>query len=291
MKIRQAPQEQPKHTISNIMPASIVSGQQQQPLLAGLWVSATGHFPNAKGHIWERTQAEADTYLIIYCLKGRGWFCADGRKWAVGPGDLAVAMVGIAHSYRADADDPWTIQWAHFHGEDAPRLLAMANAPVHGGVINLGFQTTIFAAFNDMLNTLHTGYSQQHLLVAAACLRYILSRVAFTTTHSSSTKSGRAVELVIDFMREHLEQRYSLNEFAAQANMPRSTFIRVFRTKTGYAPVEYFLRLKVQRACELLETTDLQINQISRKLGYEDQYYFSRLFKKFMDLSPQQYRQ
>ena len=73
--------------------------------------------------------------------------------------------------------------------------------------------------------------------------------------------------------------------------MPRSTFIRVFRTKTGYATVEYFLRLKVQRACELLETTDLQINQISRKLGYEDQYYFSRLFKKFMDISPQQYRQ
>ncbi|MCB0166075.1 MAG: helix-turn-helix transcriptional regulator, partial [Anaerolineae bacterium] len=65
---------------------------------------------------------------------------------------------------------------------------------------------------------------------------------------------------------------------------------RVFKKKTGYAPIDYFIRLKIQKACELLETTDQQVSEIGHSLGYPDIYYFSRLFKKVVGLSPRQYR-
>ena len=48
--------------------------------------------------------------------------------------------------------------------------------------------------------------------------------------------------------------------------------------------------LKIKKACELLDTTGMKINQISLKLGYEDPYYFSRQFSKVMGMSPKGYR-
>ena len=55
-------------------------------------------------------------------------------------------------------------------------------------------------------------------------------------------------------------------------------------------PIDYFLHLKMQKACQLLFSQDMKIKQVALQLGYEDQYYFSRIFKKYMGMSPEQYR-
>ncbi|RME70993.1 MAG: AraC family transcriptional regulator, partial [Verrucomicrobia bacterium] len=55
-------------------------------------------------------------------------------------------------------------------------------------------------------------------------------------------------------------------------------------------PLDYFNRLKVQRACELLATTTLSIAEIAEQLGFDDPYYFSRLFRKIMGMAPRVYR-
>ena len=62
------------------------------------------------------------------------------------------------------------------------------------------------------------------------------------------------------------------------------------RRQTGQSPLSYFNLLKVQKACFMLDETDMKINQISSKLGLSDPYYFSRMFTKVMGLSPKEYR-
>jgi AraC-like DNA-binding protein len=64
----------------------------------------------------------------------------------------------------------------------------------------------------------------------------------------------------------------------------------LFKQKTGFAPMEYFNQLKVQKACQYLLFTDLRIKEIAEQLGMEDPYYFSRMFKGVMGLSPKEYR-
>ena len=59
----------------------------------------------------------------------------------------------------------------------------------------------------------------------------------------------------------------------------------------GYMKENYFNRLKVNRACQLLWTTDLKINQICTMVGIDDSYYFSRVFTKIVGVSPKKYRQ
>src|SRR5690606_38049030 len=100
--------------------------------------------------------------------------------------------------------------------------------------------------------------SLHHLTIASACLRFILSRVALINTYTASASAqGLDVQKTIDFMLERITKRCGLDDFAAHANMSQSTFSHRFREKTGYSPIDYFLRLKIQKACELLETTEM----------------------------------
>ena len=72
--------------------------------------------------------------------------------------------------------------------------------------------------------------------------------------------------------------------------MSTSWFIRSFKDFTGVTPMHYILALRIANAQSLLENTDYTVAEISRLVGYEDQLYFSRLFKKQNGLSPSQFR-
>ena len=281
----------PEIMISSRLPQDVARQQAEHPLLRALWVGSAGYFPRARGHLTVRAADEVTFYLMMYCLEGRGWFQSGEKRWNVGRGDLVVALRGVAHGYGADDEDPWTIQFAHFDGVDVPALLQLASIHPDGLVVSVGQQSSLFGAFNEMLAILQSGYSLHHLMIASSALRMMLSRVALINTYTLSAPSqGLDVQQVIQTMLEQISARCSLDDFARRANMSESAFAHGFRAKTGYSPIDYFLRLKIQKACELLETSTLQIGEISRSLGYEDQYYFSRLFKKFMGVSPSQYQ-
>lgn len=64
----------------------------------------------------------------------------------------------------------------------------------------------------------------------------------------------------------------------------------LFRRRTGYAPMDYFLRLKIQRAGQLLDTSALRVAEVASEVGCDDAFYFSRLFKKITGQSPRDYR-
>jgi AraC-like DNA-binding protein len=91
-------------------------------------------------------------------------------------------------------------------------------------------------------------------------------------------------------MHQHLNMLLTLRELANHAGQSQSHYSRVFKEKTGQSPLNYFIQLKISKACELLSDTDMKINEIAVELGYEDPYYFSRIFKKLQGVAPAVYR-
>jgi AraC-like DNA-binding protein len=77
---------------------------------------------------------------------------------------------------------------------------------------------------------------------------------------------------------------------AGQAGLSESHFSRVFKAQTGHAPLDYFILLKMQHASALLAVTDLHVKEVAAAVGYSDPYYFSRLFKQVIGVSPRDYR-
>ena len=91
-------------------------------------------------------------------------------------------------------------------------------------------------------------------------------------------------------MRDNLNRPMSLSELADIAGWSAAHFSTVFRKQVSVAPMEYFTRLKVQRACTKLKMTRETIAAISASLGYNDSFYFSRLFRRHIGMSPTDYR-
>jgi AraC-like DNA-binding protein len=92
-------------------------------------------------------------------------------------------------------------------------------------------------------------------------------------------------------MKENLDRSISVDELAEHLNYSSSYLYSLFKEETGYSPIHYFNHLKIQKACQYLSFTNMSIKEISYELGFNDPFYFSRLFKKLMELSPTEYRE
>ena len=98
------------------------------------------------------------------------------------------------------------------------------------------------------------------------------------------------IEAVERLMHNNLHQELSLETLAHYSQLSTFHFAKKFKELTDTSPIQHFISMKIQRACSQLDNSDDTIKQISESLGYSDPYYFSRLFKKMIGMSPKQYR-
>lgn len=136
-------------------------------------------------------------------------------------------------------------------------------------------------------------YEQSPLHVkveARGILLTLLARFISEATHRGCTGDRRIVT-AIDNIRRHADRPPTIESLANTACMSKDHFIRMFRNATGQTPGAYMTLRKIERAEQLLVTTDLPVKAISAQLGYYDCSYFNRTFKQHTGLTPQQYRQ
>jgi AraC-like DNA-binding protein len=98
------------------------------------------------------------------------------------------------------------------------------------------------------------------------------------------------VQSVIDFMNINLQETISLPELAAVAYLSPSRFSHLFKAQTGVSPVEYFIRLKMEKAGQLLKTSLISIKEIMALVGYDTRSNFVGQFRKYFDCAPSAYR-
>jgi AraC-like DNA-binding protein len=101
---------------------------------------------------------------------------------------------------------------------------------------------------------------------------------------------NRKIEQIIAYMMQHLNKPLPVARLAALANISPSHFFALFKRHTRCAPIDYFIRLRMRRACDLLGTTSLSVKEVAAVLGYNDQFYFSRVFKSVNHVAPSEYR-
>lgn len=103
-------------------------------------------------------------------------------------------------------------------------------------------------------------------------------------------ESDRRIEQTVAFMRRHLDRPLQVAELAALANISPSHFFALFKRRVGCAPIDFFIRLRMHQACRLLDTTLLSVKEVAAALGYDDPFYFSRVFKSVHGVAPSDYR-
>lgn len=275
-----------------VLPRRVVARALEHPLLRGLLPTDVGYFPKAREHLRERLEG-VDQAIFIYCAQGRGWCEMGGRRHTVEAGELLVIPPEQAHSYGADAEKPWTIPWVHAAGTNVPCYLKELGVSAERPVLYLGEDPQLLALFEEILEVLERGYAPAQLLYASQALAHLVG-VMIWHRHQQwrgNPDPEQKITQSIKFMKQHLSQPLHVPSLAAMANLSSSHYTALFKRQTGYAPIDYFIRLRMHQACQLLDTTSLSVKEIAAQLGYGDPFYFSRMFKAVNDASPSDYRQ
>ncbi|MAT52599.1 MAG: AraC family transcriptional regulator [Porticoccaceae bacterium] len=278
----------PVNGIRFLVPQRIIEAMSGHPLSRSLYPVAMGYYPDAHGHRMQRQTLK--NYLLIYCLSGKGTLTAGNRRYRIGSGDLILLPRGQAHAYSAHSRDPWTIYWLHFDGQLADRFYD--HTQLSGPRLNIGVQSRVIRVLDGIADLRHTGNQLSEYIQGCHQLQALLSYIALLS-RQQQPRSGKTLNLeqLRALMQEHIHGQLDLTTLAAEANVSKYHFAKKFKELTGSSPIQYFINMKMQRACYLLDSTQQPIKQIASNLGYEDVYYFSRLFKKTIGLSPSQYRQ
>ncbi len=275
-----------------VLPRRVVAGTRNHPLLEGQFPTDVGYFPSATGHFRERPKGSEQT-IFIHCSEGHGWCQCGGKKYPVGPSDLVVIPPHEPHAYAADPCDPWTIHWFHAVGTRVPVFARELGTTRDQPVLRLPVELALVSLFEEMLDTLEQGYAPAHLLYASQILSHLLGRMLWCRhqTGRETSDPHHQVAQSLSFMKQHLAKRVRVHDLAKLAGLSVSHYSALFRELTGYAPMEYFIGMRMHQARQLLDTTSLSIKEIAAQVGYDDPLYFSRAFHEMNDVSPSQYRE
>lgn len=256
-------------------------------LARSLMPCAVGMYPKAEGHLVERRNP-IDEHILIVCLHGNGILRLGAQSLEVGYGDAVLIPAGAPHLYGAAQDKPWSISWVHFLGRDAAEFVKRLDGPM----IRLDDPANAHQALAEIWSVLHASQAPHDLAYCSAVLRHLFSRILMrqpAPEHQSQSAHEKMLTTT-EWMRNHLRDGGSLAEFAALAHLSVPHYCHLFRTRFHCSPMEYYTRLRMQRAAELLLTTSATAQEIAYELGYSDPYYFSRVFRKTMGLPPRTYR-
>lgn len=275
------------------LPKSLFSFRSECNIfLSTLYISHIGYFPKASGHYCNRPKGCSDN-ILIYCTDGKGWFSVDEKKYDVSANQFFIIPATDEHlRYASDLADPWTIYWIHFTGNNLSFLnesLAIQNQLIPQ---TIPFDKHKIKLWEEIYNCLEKGYSIENLTYANLSLYYYLANFLYPHKNIELTKNpGQHIsDKVIDYMKANISERLTVQDMAIKFSYSPSHFQGLFRKRTGMSPIDYFIQLKMQRACQLLALSDLRINEIASAVGYSDAYYFSRLFRKVMGTSPVCYK-
>ena len=192
------------------------------------------------------------------------------------------------HKYYASEKNPWSIFWVHFKGENTGYYPLEEYQIIQMNSIHA--ENRIITLFGVLFRVLERNYTLGNFIYISQVLSLILSEIYFREKADEASRQNRHITTIVRYMYRHLDRNLKLEDLEEELELSKSYINASFKKYTGRAPIDFFINLKMQEACKLLKSTDLYIVEISQKLGYDDPYYFSRIFKKVIGVSPKEYR-
>ena len=275
------------------IPEDILQRYRENALIAPLYIRKMGYFPKVKYHYVQKDNG-TDYCMLIYCVAGRGHYCINGgEEHSLEADQYIILPDNMPYRFWADEKDPWTIYWLHFEGSLSRQFVQYpitARNIIPGKTSRLQDRIDVF---NEIYSSFSMAYTQEYMVHASLTLYHLLSSFvhleAFRHYKSGQTDQSFAAQ-VIHYMDENVSRNLTLQDLAKHFKYSPSHFSALFQKETGYSPINYYIQLKVRRACQYVELSQLRFFEIAEMVGFNEPAYFTRIFTKVMGMSPSEYR-
>ena len=239
------------------------------------------------GHIIAR---KLQDYAVVFVERGRGTLTTKqgGTQVVVGPAVFWLFPDQL-HSYGPDKETTWLERWVLFRG-------SLVDDFQQKGLLDLTQPLVAPVKLSEVVHTfstLHSEMIQRDTIgwaSAAATIHRLVIQVASQSATGKLHDAQREISRIARLLSERAFEEINMEELADELQMSSATLRRKCVAHLGIAPKHYQLQLRIDRAKELLASTELSVENIARTIGYEDSFYFSRLFFKREHRSPSEFR-
>jgi AraC family transcriptional regulator of arabinose operon len=273
-------------------PAVISAALRGKPKFRPMHLLLTvGHGKEGGGRIHDIVRpGGADCWMIEYSFAGRVRVDWEGGGRSFGPKTVLCFPPGLEHNYRME--EHWDHYWITFQPRSGwDELLSWPRT--NGGVMFLEadeeLDHKIKGIFEEMIE-LKRGLISRKTDLIANLLENLLLHLDSTNPLVERQKIDPRIRGALEFMRQHYGEVISIPQMARLVNLSESRFCHLFKNHMHRTPMQYLERFRVQRGCEMLQMGSEPIASIALRCGYADPLYFSRIFKKHMEVSPRDFR-
>lgn len=229
---------------------------------------------------------------MIFCLRGQGWAQVAGKRHDVTPGTMLWVNCHHPHLYGAATRDPWELFWIRVEGRPLDRiaeLLRVRSQPVFEGINELAIIREYEEAFEHMSGTRPSDAALVSAAVAA--IIGLAFHVRLSEPGLVQPELPASVARALERMRLYFHLPMRVVELANLSGMSESHFSRQFKEAIGTSPIDWLRRERINQAKRRLIESDDPVKEIARQVGYHDQFFFSKDFKKMTTLTPTQFRE
>lgn len=225
-------------------------------------------------------------YQIVYITKGRGIFEMNGHTRVIFPGSAMIVFPGMRHFYKPEYEVGWTEYWVGFKGPYVDTLCRQGFLSPAKPVFEVGLQNSLLAIYSQIFELVRYQRPLYQVRASSLVLTLVAEILAHERTVVQYNHSEQLVEKARFLMEENIYGEININAIAGMLEVSTSHLNEVFKSYTAMTPYQYFISIKIRKAKELLEGGDLPIKEVAFRLGFDDPYYFSRLFRKKAGLPP-----
>lgn len=254
-------------------------------------------YPNNRVHpvdhsfTWDRGRI-LNGYYLVYVTKGEGIIeTAKTRPYHVKAGTCLLLFPGVWHRYKPDIETGWEEYWVGFQGSYPESIMLNGIFSPDQPFIEIGLNENVLSFFHQLIKTVRDaepGYAQ----AAAGITLQLLGCISAMSRYRmiSTDNENRLISKAKFILQETLDNPIPLEVMVKELPMGYSKFRQLFKKTCGVSPNQYQLNLRLDKASDLLLTTNLTINEIAFQTGFDSIFYFSRLFKNKNGCSPKVYR-
>lgn len=231
-----------------------------------------------------------DHYLIHLIVGGKGVYKTESESFSLKAGDLFLVKPSHLATYTADADDPWEYYWVGFNGACANRLVQQTPFSEARPVFHCQDSSILQNALHSIYLARGPEPHQEAAMVGNLYLfmSELMKEAQALEPHNPSS-SAQYVLSAIKFIQFNYSHDISIDDIARSVGVSRSHLYRVFINNVGKSPIDYLTDYRIGEACNLLRSSNLSIAEIAVSVGFFDQFYFSRVFKKLKGVPPSRY--
>lgn len=277
----------------------------ERDLQWGLTVSTVGYDDVPKGGDYP-TQGHADGYYfdvkvgrvlpeyqMLYLMEGEGTLSTKHVKdFNIKAGDIFLLFPGEWHTYCPKEDSSWKSYWIGYKGRNMDDRVRHGFITPEKPVYHIGYSADIVYLYKHAMKVAKAEAASYQQVLAGIVnnmigLMFSLERnIVFSKGSEYADIINRARQRI----RENLDSGLTIQQVAEDLSVSYSNFRKLFKEFTGISPALYQQDLRLQRAKELLTTTDLTIKEIAYRLNFESPDYFFSKFRIKTGYKPSSFR-